>query len=100
MINPVTETARTRGTAGVALLVLGAVSQAIAQPSAKPEAPPATKSDVPPAAKPEAPPTPKSDAPPAAASDALLPAERVMASLNQALAWYRQARMVMRSLDS
>lgn len=47
----------------------------------------------------ETPPAPKSAAPPNAAVSAARTPDQVMASLNRALTWYRQARIVMRSLD-
>jgi hypothetical protein len=120
MSTVLTATIRAPGRAGVTLIVLFALlvaTSALAQPAApKPDTPPATKPDTPrpskpdgaPAAKPDPSPAPKSEAPsaqkPDASSapppDAFLDPDRVMASLNRALAWYRQARIVMRSIAS
>lgn len=47
----------------------------------------------------EAPPAPKPVAPPSPTLAVARTPDQVMASLNRALTWYRQARIVMRSLD-
>jgi hypothetical protein len=120
---------RRAGVTLTVLLALAGATTALAQPPATPDAPSATKPDTRQRAKPDAPRAPKpdaspskSDGPPATKSgtppasdapsrpapdasspatvDAFLDPERVMASLNRALAWYRQARIVMRSIAS
>ena len=68
----------------LALFVLGAMVGAIALPGA-------IADDAQPGAKPASPPNPSA---PAARS-----ADQVLASLNRAMTWYRQARIVMRSMD-
>jgi hypothetical protein len=68
----------------LALFVLGAMVGAIALPGA-------IADDAQPVAKPASPPNPSA---PAARS-----ADQVLASLNRAMTWYRQARIVMRSMD-
>ena len=119
MSTVLTATTHTLGRARVTLIVLlaiGVATSALAQPATKPDGPPATKPDTrrppkpdgAPAAKPDASPAPKSEEPSAKPPDAssappvdtLLDPDRVMASLNRALAWYRQARIVMRSIAS
>jgi len=100
----------------IVLFAIGVTTSALAQPATTPDGPPAAKPNArrPPkpdgasAAKPDASPAPKSEEPsakpPAASSappvDTFLDADHVMASLNRALAWYRQARIAMRSIAS